>query len=201
MRARTLKRGFTLIELLVVIAIIAILAAILFPVFARLKEKGRRTNCISNLKQIGIALITYTDDYDGRLPDSPAINFQKTPPPDPIALPVRMEVYVKNAGIWVCPSDIDNYVAWYGTSYQWRGRGATPGSTGNGSVPIVSNQPLSSFANPSDLGILRDGRPWHHSVSGSGPAFWNRPDSISNVLFLDGHVKGIIGTAYTAGIL
>ena len=193
------RRGFTLIELLVVIAIIAILAAILFPVYARVKEKGRRTACVSNLKQIGLALITYTDDYDGVIPDSPAINFQNGAN-DPTALWVRMQPYVKNTGIWVCPSDTDNYVAWYGTSYQWRGRGATPGSNGNPSGPWVSNKPLTFFPNPAELGILRDGRPWHHNVSGSGPAFWTRPDSLSNVLFLDGHVKGVVGNAYTAGI-
>lgn len=58
------KRGFTLIELLVVIAIISILAAILFPVFARARENARRTSCLSNLKQIGLAAMQYTQDYD-----------------------------------------------------------------------------------------------------------------------------------------
>jgi prepilin-type N-terminal cleavage/methylation domain-containing protein/prepilin-type processing-associated H-X9-DG protein len=62
------RKGFTLIELLVVIAIIAILAAILFPVFARTKEKARMTACASNLKQLGLAFATYRTDYDGRMP-------------------------------------------------------------------------------------------------------------------------------------
>ena len=61
-------RGFTLIELLVVIAIIAILAAILFPVFARTREKATSISCASNLKQLGTALIAYAGDYDGALP-------------------------------------------------------------------------------------------------------------------------------------
>jgi prepilin-type N-terminal cleavage/methylation domain-containing protein/prepilin-type processing-associated H-X9-DG protein len=64
------KRGFTLIELLVVIAIIAILAAILFPVFAKAREKARQTSCTSNLKQIGLAFKMYVQDYDERWPNS-----------------------------------------------------------------------------------------------------------------------------------
>src|SRR5579871_6557780 len=62
------RPGFTLIELLVVIAIIAILAAILFPVFARAREQARRTACLSNMKQIGTALYMYAQDYDEILP-------------------------------------------------------------------------------------------------------------------------------------
>jgi len=62
------RRGFTLIELLVVIAIIAILAAILFPVFAQAREKARQTTCASNLHQVGQALLMYTGDYDETLP-------------------------------------------------------------------------------------------------------------------------------------
>src|SRR3978361_1344117 len=58
------SRGFTLIELLVVIAIIAILAAILFPVFAKAREKARQSTCASNLKQLGLAMLQYTQDYD-----------------------------------------------------------------------------------------------------------------------------------------
>src|SRR5437899_4060683 len=62
--------GFTLIELLVVIAIIAILAAILFPVFAQAREKARQAGCLSNTKQIGVAVQMYVQDYDERLPNA-----------------------------------------------------------------------------------------------------------------------------------
>src|SRR6056297_580676 len=63
-----MQRGFTLIELLVVIAIIAILAAILFPVFARAREKARQASCLSNAKQLGLGFMMYVQDYDERLP-------------------------------------------------------------------------------------------------------------------------------------
>ena len=63
-----MRRGFTLIELLVVIAIIAILAAILFPVFARAREKARQTACLNNVKQLSLAVMQYTQDYDEILP-------------------------------------------------------------------------------------------------------------------------------------
>src|SRR5947199_3363258 len=63
------RRGFTLIELLVVIAIIAILAAILFPVFAQAREKARQTSCLSNQKQLGTAMSMYLQDYDERFPN------------------------------------------------------------------------------------------------------------------------------------
>ena len=71
------RRGFTLIELLVVIAIIAILAAILFPVFARAREKARQASCLSNMKQLSLGVIMYTQDYDEKMlyGDANSINY------------------------------------------------------------------------------------------------------------------------------
>ena len=75
---KTTRKGFTLIELLVVIAIIAILAAILFPVFAQAREKARQTTCLSNMKQIGLGVMMYVQDYDEAYP---RIRYRVTPPP------------------------------------------------------------------------------------------------------------------------
>jgi prepilin-type N-terminal cleavage/methylation domain-containing protein len=110
-----LKKAFTLIELLVVIAIIAILAAILFPVFGRAKESARKTACISNLKQLGTAFTMYLGDYDDRLPDRRDLKtslpggyrpWTTWPPSDPRAgwAGVIMEPYLRNRDIWSCPS-------------------------------------------------------------------------------------------------
>ncbi len=103
------KSGFTLIELLVVIAIIAILAAILFPVFARARENARRASCQSNMKQIGLAFMMYTQDYDEQLPT--AASPSGIVPPNAwdvcIAAYAGVKVFVGNTSplIFRCPSD------------------------------------------------------------------------------------------------
>jgi prepilin-type N-terminal cleavage/methylation domain-containing protein/prepilin-type processing-associated H-X9-DG protein len=97
------KGGFTLIELLVVIAIIAILAAILFPVFAKAREKARQSSCLSNLRQIGTSILAYAQDYDEMFPwhcrfisgvaDGEATGWQ-----------AQILPYSKNSQIFMCPS-------------------------------------------------------------------------------------------------
>lgn len=99
--------AFTLIELLVVIAIIALLAAILFPVFARARENARRASCQSNLKQIGMGMIQYSQDYDERVPDSwyGAGNAASTPGGVRYKWMDVIYPYVKNTQVFTCPSD------------------------------------------------------------------------------------------------
>ena len=98
LRSRSTQTAFTLVELLVVVAIIAILAAILFPVFARARENARRASCLSNLKQIGLGFLQYNQDYDENCPlisfPSPALSWTTSTQP-----------YLKSVQIFRCPSD------------------------------------------------------------------------------------------------
>jgi prepilin-type N-terminal cleavage/methylation domain-containing protein/prepilin-type processing-associated H-X9-DG protein len=112
------RRGFTLIELLVVIAIIAILAAILFPVFARAREKARQTSCTSNLKQIGLAQMMYAQDYDERL--APYEVAHGSSHRRASCWYDTIYPYVNNEEVYVCPSD----------EYIWRGHSSAPYTRG-----------------------------------------------------------------------
>jgi prepilin-type N-terminal cleavage/methylation domain-containing protein len=118
---RTRERGFTLIELLVVIAIIAILAAILFPVFSSARQRSRTASCTNNLKQLATATIQYTNDWDGRMPSS--YTWCGDDPARPLGAfwwcPVEkgsLYSYTKNMGVYLCP--IDKNVAPGGTAMQ-----------------------------------------------------------------------------------
>ena len=111
-----LRRGFTLIELLVVIAIIAILAAILFPVFSQAREKARQATCISSLKQIGMGLLQYLQDYDERFPPHqerdkwnewhprPTCQWAATASNPWLRFPVLVDPYLRNLQVYECPS-------------------------------------------------------------------------------------------------
>ncbi|MGB9797125.1 MAG: DUF1559 domain-containing protein [bacterium] len=96
-----MRKGFTLIELLVVIAIVAILAAIIFPVFSRAKENARKATCVSNLRQLGLALHMYAEDWDERFPIDKWIG-NSDERLWRLVLPIYP--YVKNKGIFYCPS-------------------------------------------------------------------------------------------------
>ena len=99
-----MRRGFTLIELLVVIAIIAILAAILFPVFARAREKARQASCSSNLKQLQLAVLMYAQDYDELLPDEQYRIVGDGNQAGDASWRGVLVPYVRNAQLFICAS-------------------------------------------------------------------------------------------------
>jgi prepilin-type N-terminal cleavage/methylation domain-containing protein/prepilin-type processing-associated H-X9-DG protein len=101
----TIKKGFTLIELLVVIAIIAILAAILFPVFAQAREKARQTNCLSNMKNLGTAIQLYKDDYNQTFP----MGYGTGRIDSNYYWPSKLYPYVKDWKLYYCPSHWVSY--------------------------------------------------------------------------------------------
>ena len=150
--AKNALPAFTLIELLVVIAIIAILAAILFPVFARARENARRSSCSSNLKQIGLGIIQYAQDYDEKLPSR--VYFTAS---GPNSWRTVVQPYVKSTQIFACPSNTGNTLRTFGS-----GPSGTPPNDGSGTAII----PASYSINGADGNADADGQP----IGGTPPA-------------------------------
>ena len=200
------KSAFTLIELLVVIAIIAILAAILFPVFARARENARRASCLSNLKQLGLAAMMYAQDYDEKL--VPAWNQE---PPGPYEYwPDLLYPYTKSEQVFVCPNAVD----------------ATPITTYNYGInsnltPAYSGTSLASVVSASQKYLIMDygkyAASWgyidssypHYYLPGQGLAGGDctgtdEPECDTgrhfdgvNIIFADGHAKWLKSAVVT----
>lgn len=204
-----MKKGFTLIELLVVIAIIAILAAILFPVFAKAREKARQTSCASNLKQIGLGIMQYTQDYDEVFPPGYAGNgmvVQADPGmpgyhymTDPgqvangqgnyIIWADFVNPYVKSLKIYECPSAPAKNVMSYGYNY------AISGAAVYG--PVVPPLSVGAVKKPAELVMVLDYNIVYSVFANYlQPTIWGwmmdattMHNEGANVAFADGHVK------------
>ncbi len=208
------KHGFTLIELLVVIAIIAILAAILFPVFAQAREKARQTTCASNLKQIGLAMLMYQQDSDETFPQM-AYYDQAGQPVDWESV---IQPYVKSGSatvykntsyyygggtLWVCPSFPNASVATavYGLNYQLAREGA--GSwTYNNVTHGVYTVNLGKIDAPSEkIMVVEKGKPanvagqnydYSQNLFDPGESNWTNPlvpDANGNPTKADTHLE------------
>lgn len=197
-KLRTSRKGFTLIELLVVIAIIAILAAILFPVFARAREAARKSSCQSNLNQLVKGLKMYLDDYGNQMPSSDVrlgvanttsdatycTNIGPSFPPTTSMTVGQMTYasslasYIKSRDVFFCPSDsVDTAAANVQTSY-WLRRGVDLGSA-NG----FANE--SAFEYQASQMVFVEYRGFHSGESSKGFTVGVK----FNAGFLDGHVQ------------
>jgi prepilin-type N-terminal cleavage/methylation domain-containing protein/prepilin-type processing-associated H-X9-DG protein len=214
------RRGFTLIELLVVIAIIAILAAILFPVFAQARESARKTSCLSNLRQLGTALNMYLQDYDelfhkgAGIPSTGQYGFGSGTTDGWAQWPWFYGPYVKNVGVFDCPSSPDTTTEltaanWgndgnYGYNYSGltRDQGTPPRAlaeiefpadtfvffdSGDPQVRAGTNN-WSGLLEELDLNINCDANTW---PNGYNKECALRHAGRTNMVFADGHAKNI----------
>lgn len=182
------NQGFTLIELLVVIAIIAILAAILFPVFARARENARRGSCLSNEKQLALAAMQYTQDYDERL-----FGFYTGPASSQVTWMNRLQPYMKSTQIFVCPSEtvatITGGITTANTSYCYNNLYLSD----SGNTASAGGVSLAAITNVAETVIFAE------STNGTGTRYTCNPTGSNkpldphldggNFAFVDGHAK------------
>ena len=205
------RKGFTLIELLVVIGIIAVLVAIIFPVFSKVREMARRIRCASNLRQIAMAFKMYVQDWDGCFP---VPNISRSPDdgcgeryeghyewlPGLLTVADQLDPYIKNPSVWVCPSDgrdvhpPGSYRAGkFWTSYHYRHyfcigfHWKCPTEAANWAAWHVPRE--SEFSNPAGVFSFHEVSIFHSRGETEGKRW--RPDAKMNFAFLDGHVKAV----------
>ena len=192
------RNGFTLIELLVVIAIIAILAAILFPVFAKAREKARQTSCLSNTKQIGLAIMQYMSDYDQRLPYNRNAISNIGGTDEAILWQRAIEPYCKNWQMFECPSRPGRWASACGTS-NWP---SLP-TVKYGLSAYVMNGHLAGVAEstitvPAETMFVTEGlagcSQMLNQLSWLPGWFSNKHNEGGNYVFCDGHAKWLSKT-------
>ena len=174
------RNGFTLIELLVVIAIIAILAAILFPVFARARENARKSTCQSNLKQLGLGLQQYMQDYDETC-------HQHRNPASTYGWMALLQPYVKNTGIFLCPSQSRavsrvGAATNVGTHYGWNWRELGSDTWGRTMAQIT--KPAETIAYTDSVSYVVSWYEYFYYPE-------NKHMDGTNVAYVDGHVKWV----------
>lgn len=200
MRQNRKVKGFTLIELLVVIAIIAILAAILFPVFARAREQARKASCLSNLKQIGLGVMMYVQDYDETYP----IGRFESPQPNGISLSYWFTVidpYVKNKQVFVCPTAGRVGATNASGGYGWNIRGTLAAGNGFGyyigslGTPTGSALRMAAVDEPSSTILITD--PSSNNNTSTGGYYAVGYSTLGYIPVLHG---GQVGPFYDASI-
>ena len=194
-------RGFTLIELLVVLAIISILAAILFPVFARAREEARKTTCTSNLHQLGLAMEMYVQDYDE---EYPVCNFSDTLtgfPPNthfdangkPIYMVDLLAPYTRNRQVFLCPTmrGQPNRALLYPTDYDYlciHGWGEVF-SNFNNNLEGVCSHSLADISQPAQKPLIVCDGIGEHVGETTAAVYSQGKIGAENICYADGHVK------------
>lgn len=186
-------RGFTLIELLVVIAIIALLIAILFPVFSQAREKARQATCVSNLKQCSMAIMLYGQDYDGFLVSNE--NGATVPGAHPWPVPLVKCGYITNTSVLHCPSFApDAYDEGFNHTYGAALRGFWEIDSINQSFYAVSAEWSKVIILADTVSADRTNEVWSFTNTYSAQpqrSIHTRHNNMANILFIDGHVKAM----------